>query len=569
MKKYITILFVSAAALLSASCSNKLLELENPNALTSASAYSYEADLNAALIGVYHAFNGGFYNLDHSLLFSGQTDLCISYSPDTGLVDFVSFKYPDYSRGWNRVTWNSLYNQIARCNQVITYAENVQEWKVYNKEELLAQARAVRAWDYYQLAVLYNHAPYVDYVAPAGDQPAGTPYETLMQKVVEDAEYAYKTLPSTYNEGPWKGQYRLTKWFAGVVLAKTYMNWNNQYDKARDILKNIIENGYAINGQKLALNADYIYNSDTAHENNSEAIFEIQFAQTVQSAGGYWAALGFGSGMNDGATPDRGNWRWKFMGATPVGWGDYDAEAWMLHAFKNEKTVTATPRTQPGQYDQRLECSLLYTDIFTDYPGHMQWQWSENQPQYWKEGRAYINKYVNWMGGDYVQTIQDEEPTNYRVFRLGEIIMDYAECLAQTGDLQGAIDQIDIVRQRAGLAKLSEREPVESKWTNPLTGATLDLNADYGYAAIKAGNPTLKDVMSVIDIEDMKESCFEGDRLVDLRRWGVADMSGDFYKKVAARSSKYKDNFQPHKAWMPIPNSEVNNNPNLDQVEGY
>ena len=147
--------------------------------------------------------------------------------------------------------------------------------------------------------------------------------------------------------------------------------------------------------------------------------------------------------------------------------------------------------------------------------------------------------------------------------------MDYAECLAQTGDLQGAIAQIDIVRERAGLAKLSEREPVESIYLNPLTGETIDLNKDYGYAAIKAGNPTLADVMSVIDIEDVKESCFEGDRLVDLRRWGVADMSGDFYKKVAARSSKYKTNFASHKAWMPIPNAEVNNNPNLEQVSGY
>ena len=95
------------------------------------------------------------------------------------------------------------------------------------------------------------------------------------------------------------------------------------------------------------------------------------------------------------------------------------------------------------------------------------------------------------------------------------------------------------------------------------------MNADYGYAAIKSGNYTLADVMSVIDIEDAKETCFESDRTVDLRRWGVGDMSGNFYKKVAARSSKYDKNFAPHKVWMPIPNGEVNNNPNLTQVEGY
>lgn len=566
MKKIINILTISAATLFAASCSNSVLELENPNQLTSASAYTYEADIDAALIGVYHAFNGGFFNLDMSLIFSGQSDLCTSYSPDTGLVDFVQFKYPDYSRNWNNVTWNALYNQIARCNQVITYAENVEEWKTYSKDQIVAQARAIRAWDYYMLTMLYNHEPYVDYIAPAGDQPAQSDYDTLCQKVIEDAKYAYDTLPENYNSGVYAGQYRITKWFAAVILAKTYMNWNGQYAEAAKYLNDVITNGYAVNGQKLALVDDYLWNTDTAHENNCEAVFEIQFAQTVQSAGGYWAA--FGWGMNDGATPDRGNWRWKFMAASPVGWGDYDAEVWMLYAFKNEKTVKDTPRTKAGQFDQRLECTLLYTDIFSDYPGHKQWQWEQNNDEKWFPGRAYINKYVNWFGGAYESTIQDEEPTNYRVFRLGELYMDYAECLAQTGDLKGAVAQIDIVRERAGLAKLSERVPVESIYVNNYTNSTIDLNADYGYAAIKSGSYTKADVLSVIDIEDMKESCFEGDRLVDLRRWGVADM-GDFYKKVSARSSKYQRNFAPHKAWMPIPNAEVNNNPNLEQVEGY
>ena len=334
-----------------------MLELENPNQLTSASAYSYEADIDAALIGVYHAFNGGFFNLDMSLIFSGQSDLCTSYSPDTGLVDFVQFKYPDYSRNWNNVTWNALYNQIARCNQVITYAENVEEWKTYSKDQIVAQARAIRAWDYYMLTMLYNHEPYVDYIAPAGDQPAQSDYDTLCQKVIEDAKYAYDTLPENYNSGVYAGQYRITKWFAAVILAKTYMNWNGQYAEAAKYLNDVITNGYAVNGQKLALVDDYLWNTDTAHENNCEAVFEIQFAQTVQSAGGYWAA--FGWGMNDGATPDRGNWRWKFMAASPVGWGDYDAEVWMLYAFKNEKTVKDTPRTKAGQFDQRLAEDVL------------------------------------------------------------------------------------------------------------------------------------------------------------------------------------------------------------------
>lgn len=578
MKRFYTILLV-AASLLPLSCSKDLLELENPNSLSSSTAYNYEADLDAALIGVYHVFNGGFFNLPMSIIFSAQADEGISYSPDMGIVDFVSFKYPNYNIAWNMNAWKCLYNQIARCNQVITYAENVQEWKKFKKEELLAQARAIRAWDYFMLTMLYNHPPYVDYIAPAGDQPAQTPYETLCEKIVEDAKYAYENLPADYNSGPWKGQYRVNKWFAAVLLGKTYMNWNNQYAEAAKYFKDVIDNGKSVGGQKLALVDDYLWNTDDSHENNCEAVFELQFAQTTQPAGGYFAALGWG--WNDGATPDRGNWRWKFMCPSPVGWGDFSGENWMLYAFKNEKTVKNTARTVAGQFDQRLECSIFYLDIWDDYPGHLQWQFPKDFKAQasadglavpwgdWQEERIHSNKYSNWYGGDYRVKIQDEEPTNFRVFRLGEILLDYAECLAQTNDLAGAIAQIDRVRERAGLAKLADREPVESVWTNPLTGKKIDFNKDYGYAAIKSGSYTLADVMSVLDLEDMKETCFESDRNTNLRRWGIADMGGGLYQRVAARSSKYEKQFAPHKVWMPIPQSEENNNPNLDQIEGY
>ena len=125
------------------------------------------------------------------------------------------------------------------------------------------------------------------------------------------------------------------------------------------------------------------------------------------------------------------------------------------------------------------------------------------------------------------------------------------------------------MRERAGLAKLANREPVTSVWTNPLTGKTIDFNKDYGYAAIKSGSFSLADLISVLDLEDMKETCFESERNVNLRRWGVGDMSSDFYKRVAARSSKYEKQFAPHKVWIPIPQSEEANNPNLNQIEGY
>lgn len=557
MKKFLIIISAAVVSLFTFSCSSDLLDLENPNSLTTSTAFTYEADIDASLTGVYHSFYSSYYAMMSSNQFSGQTDECLTYSVQD-LINYIMFYYTNYSWLWNSTTWNQLYQQISRCNQVIVYADKIESWSAYDKSQIVAQAKAIRAYAYYQMTMLYQKEPYVDYVTTAGDKPAESSWDVLCQHIIDDALVAYQTLPSSYKSsqgytGNYKDQYRVTKWFAACVLAKTYMNWdpgmngNYQYDKALPYYKDIVENG------PFTLVDDPMDCFNLEGENNSESIFEIQNAHANQSAMAYYGRT------NDGSVPDRGMWRWKFYGASPVGWADYNAEAWLLYAFKNEKTVN-------GGWDERLEASLLYQDIFTDFPGHNQWGYTAWRTGTWNASRVYINKYV----GQYetASEIGNEEGTNNRIFRLGEIKLDYAECLAMTGDLPGAIQQIDDVRGRAGLAKLSERVPVSSIYTNADNGSVIDFNADFSYAAIKSGNFTASDILNILDIEDAKESCFECERFVDIRRWGVG-RGGDYTKRLQARSDKYLDQFKSYMVWLPIPLSEVDNNPNVNQNDGY
>lgn len=560
MKKYLYILTVALGALFAASCSNDLLVLDNPNALTKDTAFNSEGDIDLTLTGVYHSFYSSYYSMMSSNQFSGQSDECLTYST-TDLINYIMLHYENYSWLWNTTTWNQLYQQVFRCNQVIQFAEeNVTEWKEFSKDQIVGQAKAIRAYAYYQLVMLYGKIPYIDYVTEAGDEPAEQTFDQVCQHIIEDAEFAYQVLPASYfknYDGKYPNQYRVTKWFAACVLGKTYMNWNKQYAKALPYYRDIVENG------GFSLVADFNDNFKITTENNSESIWEIQnYANTAGAGGAYYGR------NNNGATPDYGMWRWKFYGLSPLGWGDYDAERWLLWAFKNEVTVADTPTTTAGMYDPRLEATLLYPEIFTDFPTHDQWGYTNYD--LWKDRgtRVMINKYVaQYENG--VQVNSDNcEGTNNRIFRLGEIKLDYAECLAQTGDLTGAIKQIDDVRQRAGLAKLADREPVTSVFVNTDNDSSNDMNADYGYAAIKAGNITLDAVMSVLDIEDAKETSFECERFVDIRRWGIGDM-GAYYQKIAKRSDKFNKDFQAYKIWLPIPTSEVDNNSNLNQNDGY
>lgn len=260
---------------------------------------------------------------------------------------------------------------------------------------------------------------------------------------------------------------------------------------------------------------------------------------------------------------------------------------WLLYAFKNEK---AKYPTNDSEWDERIPASLFYADIFTDFPEHVQWQtWTAtegtstsggtvttDEPGFsyadWVEDRVYINKYTAQYE-DYQEVNSDNsEGTNNRIFRLGEIMLDYAECLAQTGDITEAVNVLNEVRNRAGLCNLGERQDykVESVYTNPDTdNSTVDFNDDYGYAAFENGQiGTLEDFMAVLDIEDMKETAFECERVIDLRRWGIS-RDDSFLQRVKKRSYKYYTNFNSVRAWIPMPTDDVNNNPNLEQLPGW
>lgn len=576
MKKIIRLFAVTALTLATLSCTDDSLELANPNSLSSATAFSTDADMDATLVGVYHSFYNNFFALLNSIQFSGQTDEMTTNSvPD--IQAYSKLVYSNMNHHWNSTAWNRLYEQIARCNQVIQYSENITEWPEFDKAQIVAQARAIRAYDYYCLTMMYQSVPYVDYVAPASDQPVQTSFDELCQHIIDDADYAYKTLPASYksSEGysacpKWKDQYRVTKWFAACVAAKTYMNWGDftkgaasyHYSEALPYYKDVVENG------GFSLTQRFADNFDINVENDPESIFEIQNEASADGWRNYYTFT------NNGSVPSESVWKWKFFSAGPLGWTDYESERWLNYAFKNEK---AAKLVDGSNWDQRIPATIFYAEIFDDFPQHVQWQtWNaETGFSYpdWSKERTYINKntgqYMDWK-----QVNNDNsEGTNQKLFRLGEIMLDYAECLAATGDLSKAVSYIDQVRDRAGLSKLGERQnyKVESVFVNPQTGnGVSDFNNDYAYAAFENNSTayTFKDILSILDLETVKEDAFECERLVDIRRWGIS-ADADYLAKVKRRSYKYYANFTPVRAWIPMPTDDVNNNPNLSQLTGW
>lgn len=139
---------------------------------------------------------------------------------------------------------------------------------------------------------------------------------------------------------------------------------------------------------------------------------------------------------------------------------------------------------------------------------------------------------------------------NLRLLRMADVLLLKAEALAQTGDLPGAIDLVNQIRTRA---------------------------RNSGGSTAPADRPSSSDkneVMGWIMDERMLELAAEGQRWPDLKRWdaaGYIDLGSwtmSDFSPVSDVESSFKFDY-PNDLVYPIPETELNNNPNIAQNPGY
>jgi hypothetical protein len=124
---------------------------------------------------------------------------------------------------------------------------------------------------------------------------------------------------------------------------------------------------------------------------------------------------------------------------------------------------------------------------------------------------------------------------NYRFIRYADVLLLYAEALNALGQTTQAYPFVDKVRQRAGLKTLSSVMPGLSQ----------------------------ANFLTQLKHERMTELSGEGHRWEDLVRWG--DLSSSLASKDPAFSHFQKNKHE----LLPIPQFDLDNNPNLKQNPGY
>lgn len=189
--------------------------------------------------------------------------------------------------------WSSLYEAISRANTAIKYVPEVEALSASEESRLMAQARFFRALNYFYLVRVFGDVPLVL-----------EPYESLEDIYVEssEAEQIYDQIISDLEAAEENGgleqatfpgnNFRITEGAVQTLLADVHLHKagypvqdNESYTNAAEVARSVIQSGvYSLieNGDNDENSA---YNVLRTSDNESEYIYAIEYAEGIEENG--------------------------------------------------------------------------------------------------------------------------------------------------------------------------------------------------------------------------------------------------------------------------------------------
>ena len=596
MKKYL--ITIAAAALAFASCD--MLDKAPQAEMSPESYFRTEQDLQL--------FSNTFYNnLLPKSPFSSQSDHYVKLVLSDELHGGSYRVVPSSGGGW---TWGDL----RKMNTLLGYINNCEDEAAV--KEYTALTKFFRTYFYFEKVKRFGDVPWVDVELGSADEALYNPRdnrEVVMQHMLEDINYAIENLPAPttqfrvnkYTALALKAQFCLfegtfRKYHAGQSTLKTLPGDAKDYafylQEAADAAKQIMDSGkYSLysTGKPAADYRDMFVQENC--ESNKEYILSIKFD--------YGLGI-FHNGTAYGLLPSQGRVgaTRKFIDSFLMKDGSRytDKAGWESKQFA-EQIADRDPRLAqsfrtPG-YTRIDGTDQLAPDFSACCTGYHTTKWVMS---------------CKANGGDSDRV--DRSTSDLPVYRLGEILLIYAEAKAELGTItQADLDaSVNLLRKRVGMPSMKMDVTVDPYLTSPETGYT---------------NPKLlasSNLAVILEVrrERAVELAQEGTnyRWYDIVRWregkcieqpyygiyfpgaGEYDLNGDGKLDYCLYEGDVKPNssatsvlkigsdiilsngasgyVQPHKAetrsfnegrdyYYPIPINERSLNPNLTQNDGW
>ncbi|MDT3403673.1 RagB/SusD family nutrient uptake outer membrane protein [Mucilaginibacter terrae] len=518
---------VSAALV---SC-KKDLDRTPTNATTANDVYSTPLGYKQSLAKVYGAFaltsSVGADKSDLGGIDAGTSDFIRLYwsaqewTTEEALCAWNNTDVPDFHNlnwGPNNTLLNGLYNrciyQITVANAYIRESTDdklasrgITGADADNARKYRAEARFLRAYQYWVLMDLFGNPPYVDETTPIGKY---LPEQITRAKLFAYIESELKAIEPAL-AAPRQNEYgRADQAADWALLARMYLNaevylgsGNAKNTEAITYASKVIGAGYTLMSsyQRLFLADNNLSNTETILSVNYDGVNTQNYGGTT-----YIVNAAINSDMNPAS-----------FGVPSGGWGGNRSTRNLPLLFA-DRTGTTDKRAMFYGTNQEISNVNEFTQglAVTKYKNLLQ------------NGTAAPS-----TGGTYCSV-------DFPLFRLAEMYLIYAEATLRggTGGNTGtALTYVNALRTRAYAGSIAGN----------ITQASLTLNF-------------------LLD-ERGRELYWEGFRRTDLIRYGLFTSATYLWPwKGGIRDGK---GVEAYRTLFPIPSSDLNNNPNLKQNTGY
>ena len=362
--------------------------------------------------------------------------------------------------------YTGLYHSVYDCNLVLDHFANA---TTAVQKRCAAEARVLRAYDYFLLANLWGTPPLVTQALDPSAQPFNCDkdpehpmnHQQLIEWIAQECENAANDLDERKSKDDKDGAVKVTKGFAYALAGKAYL-FAGKYEEAKIALKKVIDS----EKYDLVPGEKYADNFHIEGDANEEKVFEVNFEYNTGKT--TWGGM-----IQRSSWMEANYWDWRadHFVVSPIkvycggvdGWGGLGVPQWFGDEFyKND-----------GDHSYRLNATLKHID---DAVYHMSYGKDEidnmTDEQKKTSNKIGINDPVQglygnstWLAFKQIMRAPDTQGkkygdnirlNNYLVMRYAEVLLNYAEACIQTGDLDEAKKYINKIQERAGSKTVSE-----------------------------------------------------------------------------------------------------------------
>lgn len=538
MKKYIFKAALIGMVALSFSSCKKYLDMTPTSAASDKLVWSKVEYAELAINSFYHDLNY-FGNFSTGQSIAGMTDgftdafkySSMTYNANMYIPNEIAYGgsvlTPNYAAVYLG-NWSTVYDQVRRVNEALSNLKKYGAFPEAETNRLEAEIRFFRAQLYFDLVKRYKEV--IIYNEDLSKIQKNTALNTEAQGwdfVQADLNFAAQHLVKSNNPNG-----RVTSGAAYALLSRA-MLYAERWEAAKIAGAKVLEMGYELTGNY----------ADAFKTGSTEAILQYSYnkASFTHSFDATYAPGGDRKGAGAMGTPTQEmveSYELKTVGGFP------DWSAW-------HSTSGTTDEPPYANLEPRFQASVLYNGA--------SWKGRKIEPfidgkdgwASWKDdavpaGRTVTGYFLRKMLDENIDLSKDGSTQPWTAFRLGEVLLNYAEACYHSSAPVEANAAVRKVRKRVGL-------PYSDK-----SGTAL---------------------MAAIMQERKVELAFEGYYYWDMKRWKLAESAltgkrvhglkiekeGTAFKYTYVDCDKQDRNFPAKMYRIPLPTSEITNNTAVKQ----